>query len=92
MLTQIIPKAGYLVAAIRGGKPVFADGFIAHTDTPEEAEQVADAWRGVGELVQVFALEPVEPNPSGMPPLSVVRLSESVNPLTGLLFDGPGAA
>lgn len=41
---------------------------------------------------QAFALELIEPNPAEHPPVSVVRLSESVNPLTGLPFDGPEAA
>lgn len=71
MLTNIEQTAGYLVVAMRNGKPVIAEGYTAHADTIDEATAVEEAWCGIGETVQVFALEPVEASPP-FPPVSAV--------------------
>lgn len=47
---------GFIVAAVRGGTPVLAEGYSAHTDTPDEARLVAAAWNEIGETVNVFEL------------------------------------
>lgn len=47
---------GFIVAAVRGGTPVLAEGFAAHTDTTDEAQAVAAAWNEIGETVSVFEL------------------------------------
>lgn len=87
MLNQIISNAGYLVAATRDGKPVLAEGYSAHTDTPTEASQVADALGEAGETVAVFALEQVEPEPPFVPVSA--REVASVHPLPDLGAGSP---
>jgi hypothetical protein len=53
---QLTVPRSYVVAAVRGGRPVFAEGFSAHTDTVDEASEVATVWRRIGETVKVFEL------------------------------------
>lgn len=50
-------------------------------DVDEAAEVAADIDG------QIFALEPVEPNPELMPPLRVVPAASNVHPLTGKPWD-----
>lgn len=56
VVTPISEHHGFAVAVVRGGQPVFANGLTAHTDTTDEARQVATAWREIGETVNVFEL------------------------------------
>lgn len=56
VVTPISEHHGFIVAAVRGTTPVLAEGFSAHTDTTDEARQVATAWREIGETVNVFEL------------------------------------
>lgn len=51
----------YVVAEVRQGKPVIAEGFSAHADTLDEARSVAGAWHELLEHVTVFELVEVTP-------------------------------
>lgn len=59
--TPITEHRGYVVAEVRQGKAVIAEGFSAHADTLDEARSVADAWRELLEHVTVFELVEVTP-------------------------------